>query len=142
MIGYDYGRRKAKGRSASYWILGTMFLVLVCFVILFSPHGCQGADRYTKADYLREGAYLAAHTVDYLQTLKIASHPESYHERNPILGPHPSKEEVTVYFASSAVLHLALSWLLPPPYREAFQYTTIIFKTGLIGVNFNIGLGP
>ena len=38
--------------------------------------------------------------ADWNQTRQIAGHPEKWYETNIILGKHPSKKKVDIYFAS------------------------------------------
>ena len=46
-------------------------------------------------------------------TLDIAAHPEQYHEKNPIIGRHPSRGRVNLYMGASALLHPLVTYLLP-----------------------------
>uniref|UniRef100_A0A6H1ZMG4 Uncharacterized protein n=1 Tax=viral metagenome TaxID=1070528 RepID=A0A6H1ZMG4_9ZZZZ len=120
------------------WIL-ILSMAIVFFVMLF-PHCSCAADPWTKSDTVREAAFQTLHAVDYLQTRTIARHPEKYYERNPVLGKHPSEENVIVYFAAGAVAHGVISYYLPDPYRQIFQYVTIGLSSACVLNNFNIGL--
>ena len=51
--------------------------------------------------------------IDWRQTLTIAKNPDKWHEKNPILGEHPSVTEVNIYFAACAVLTAGGIYLLP-----------------------------
>lgn len=96
---------------------------------------------WTPADSYREGAALGLLAVDYAQTMHIADNPQTFYERNPILGEHPSKGEVTAYFAGAAAAHLAIAALLPPKWREVWQYATITLEAGVVAHNVGIGIG-
>lgn len=96
---------------------------------------------WTPADSYREGAALGLLAVDYAQTMHIADNPQAFYERNPILGEHPSKSEVTTYFAAAAAAHIAIAALLPPKWREIWQYATITLEAGVVGHNASIGIG-
>lgn len=98
-------------------------------------------DDWTKADTTREVAWQVLNAVDWAQTLEIARQPEKYHERNPILGKHPSVGEVNTYMGISAVAHVGISYLLPKKYRMYWQYITIGVSGTCMVSNFNIGLG-
>lgn len=102
--------------------------------------GC-GPRNWTRADSAREAAYLALHVADWGQTLDIADHPEKWHETNPVLGSHPSRGEVNGWFAATALLHPVVSYLLPKPYREMWQYGTIGLELYCVGNNYSVGIG-
>ena len=109
-------------------------LALIALVLT----GCAG---WTKNDTYRHTALTALIAVDYAQTMKIAREPENFKENNPILGEHPSEQEVTLYFASAYALTTATAMLLPPEYRKWFQYIVIGGQVGVVANNFHVGLG-
>lgn len=113
---------------------------LVVLLVVLVPMTVS-ADEWTKADTAREAAYLALHVADWGQTLDIADHPERWHETNPVLGSHPSRGEVNGWFAATALLHPVVSYLLPKPYREMWQYGTIGLELYCVGNNYSIGIG-
>lgn len=84
---------------------------------------------------------MALHVADWGQTLDIADHPERFYERNPVLGRHPSRGEVNRWFLGTALLHPVVSYVLPKPYREVWQYVTIGVEVGCVGSNARIGVG-
>lgn len=85
--------------------------------------------------------------IDYGQTLDIASNPQ-WKETNPILGEHPTRSEVTRYFAVAAVLHPTISALLPTDkclgpvcdWRKAWQWVTIGVEAGYVAHNYSLGI--
>jgi len=100
------------------------------------------ADDWRSEDTYREAAYLTLHAIDWGQTLDIADkcgHTD-YHEHNPILGECPSRSRVNAYFATSAILHYAVSQSLPPKYRKTWQHVTIGVEVGAVANNISIGL--
>jgi hypothetical protein len=99
-----------------------------------------GAEEWSKTDIVFEATYLTLHLVDWGQTLDIVNRHETYHERNPILGKHPTREQVNTYFALTALAHLAIANWLDAPYRNYFQVGTIALEAVVIGNNFAIGL--
>jgi len=99
------------------------------------------ADEWTKEDTYREAAYLALHVADWGQTLEVANHPDEYHETNPVLGSHPSRGRVNAYFIATGILHPVVSYVLPRPYRELWQYGTIGIEIICVGNNAAIGVG-
>jgi len=115
-------------------------VVLFIILLVVVSCACPRSD-WTRADSMREASYLALHVLDWGQTLDIADHPEKFYERNPILGEHPSRGEVNRYFAAGMVLHPVVSYLLPRPYREWWQYSTIGLEMVVVGNNARIGIG-
>ncbi len=97
---------------------------------------------WDKSDALWESAFLAVHTVDWGQTLDIASqcHTGAYQEVNPFLGECPSVAKINQYFISMAALHIGVAALLPNPYRNIFQKTSLALRIGVVANNARIGL--
>lgn len=95
---------------------------------------------WSKGDVAREAVFLATEYVDWRQTRYIAKHPERYTEINPILGEHPSADEVDRLFVATTVAHLAIVSTIPPKWRPAFQWFTVGFQTSSIGRNWQIGV--
>lgn len=114
-------------------ILLTAFLYIVIF-------GCSESFAWTKADTARQVVYSTLHIMDWGQTRYIATHPEKYHETNPILGSHPSLRSVNLYFGATLLCHTAISAILPDKYRRAWQYVTIGVEGAYVVHNFNIGI--
>jgi hypothetical protein len=78
--------------------------------------------------------------IDWGQTLDISSHPESFHEINPIMGAHPSRAAVNNYFLASTLFHTALLFTLPDNLRTLYLKSRLIFQTSLISNNAHIGI--
>ncbi len=118
-----------------------MLIKIVCMVLSLACVSCGAGGKWTRQDTYRHAALTTLMSVDYLQTMKIARNPDDYHEHNPILGKHPSEEEVTTYFISAYLLTTAAAIALPEPYREYFQYGVIGIEGVAVGNNLSIGLG-
>src|SRR6266702_1707358 len=106
--------------------------------------GCAGlpaAEPWSKADVGREIAFGALLAVDWAQTREIAAHPERYHERNPVIGEHPSSGRVDAYMLAAGALHLGIANLLSGDWRSAWQWGGIVIEAGAIGSNYLIGIG-
>ena len=112
--------------------------ILILTLVLLAS--CAGSRTWTKGDYIREGAYLAVHTVDWRQTRRIAEQPDQYRENNLILGEHPSVGRVNTYFAATTVGHILITHAIPHPYRAWWQYVTIGVSSAYVVNNYNIGL--
>lgn len=109
------------------------------FLSMWTP--TAHASDWTQADTAREVAYLALHVADWGQTLYISDHPSEFKEYNPVLGAHPSRGDVNAYFITTAILHPVISYVLPRPYREIWQYSTIVLQVGVTAHNASIGIG-
>ena len=112
----------------------------ICVLYLiscFCVFGCS----WSNADIARHAAFTGLMAIDMAQTLRIADNPDRWHEYNPILGDHPSKAEVCIYFATSYVMVTAGAAILDPPYRAMFQYLAIGVQAASVGNNYAIGLG-
>jgi hypothetical protein len=112
---------------------------LVALGIALMPLTVWAGD-WSQADITFEATYLTLHVVDWGQTLNIVERHEKYHEVNPILGRHPSRDRVNTYFALAAVAHVALANWLDAPARTYFQIGSIALEASVIGHNYQIGL--
>ncbi len=121
----------------------TRLLIILALLILalslISPEGCR-ADEWTRADYLLEGSWVALHVLNWGTTLDIADNPGRYYETNPIMGRHPSRGKVNLYFVSTTVAHVLTSALLPKKWREYFQVGSIAVTGGCLGWDLSLGL--
>lgn len=84
-------------------------------------------------------AALTFHTIDYLQTLSIATDPR-FKETNPILGEHPSKAAVTQYFAATGLAMYAAHALLPEQVAKYSTYVWLAVGVGATAHNHSIGV--
>jgi len=103
------------------------------------------ADDWSTADTVRQGALTALLVADWAQTRWIVKNPGDVHERNLILGPHPSTGQVNNYFAMVAVGHAAVSYTLPRDWsffglhfnpREAWSYVWIGVELETVRANY------
>jgi hypothetical protein len=95
---------------------------------------------------------LSLHTGDWMQTRQIAesSRPRMdaygrmvtrhYHETNPILGKHPSKDKVDLYFTIGGVAKVGGLYLLPRPYDFLWGGAWILINLRNVVHNKSIGL--
>jgi len=96
-------------------------------------------DPLTKTDIALEAVYLALHVVDWGQTLYISDNPE-YHDHCPALGKHPSRAKVNLWFASTAILHPVVTYMLPKEYRPYWQGGTIAMEVACTLNNRKCGI--
>ena len=111
------------------------------FVLLMLVAGCaRAADDWSRTDWNRQLAYTALHIADWTQTRYIATHPEQYHELNPLLGTHPTLGYVNNYFALGLIGHWAITYMLPAHYRPIWQYGSIAVEGYFVLHNRSIGI--
>lgn len=60
---------------------------------------------------------------------------------NPILGSHPSKDRINLYFAAVALAHYMISDALSPENRAVWQNVSIGFEASVVYRNFSLGIG-
>ena len=114
----------------------------LCLLLLV---GCASVpfEGWTKADTTRQVAYTALHVMDWAQTTEIARSNGEYYEAGLagiVIGEHPEESAVHVYFASTLLLQTAISAMLEPKYRAAWQYVWIGAEGVTVAHNFSIGL--
>lgn len=136
-------------------------LALALFTV-FALAGCAGGRAWTKADTARQAAYSTLHVLDWAQTRDIATRtvevrtpvgnvnqsvkynaeavPAHSEAVNVLLGAHPSEGRVNAWFAASLVGHALISYALPHPWRERWQYATTLVEAGMVGHNAQAGI--
>lgn len=113
-------------------------ILIVCLALCLL--GCSHHDPWTKADTARHVGYTVLHLQDYKQTRQIAKNPDRWHENNFILGEHPSKSRVDIYFAATWLGMTGLAYVLPRGWRDGLQYLGIAVEGYCVGHNYSIGL--
>lgn len=109
----------------------------IFLLILLFPMSSLAWD---KADTQREITWQLIHVIDWGQTVDIAKNPSRYREINPLLGEHPSVDDVNRYMVASSLTHYLISRSLKPKYRKYWQYVTIGMTSTLIVHNYSVGL--
>ena len=112
------------------------YLIVFAAMLLTAPAQAE----WTSADTAREAVYLGLHVADWGQTLSVPGNCDRYTETNPILGKCPSRGDVNRYFAITGAAHAAVAYLLPRPYREAWQYVWIGFEAHQVATNWQAGV--
>lgn len=115
-------------------------ITIFIFMTFITTGTCIAADKWTREDSLREVAALTFHFVDWKTTRGIAQDSDHYREANPILGEHPSVGRVNTYFVITTIAHPIISYYLPRPWREGFQYVTIGMSMTASTINLWSGL--
>lgn len=79
--------------------------------------------------------------LDWLQTRTIAKNPDKWHEINPILGKHPTVNEVNVYFAICGLLTAGGIYVLPEMWVYAGLAVLSIVEGWAVVHNKKLGIG-
>ena len=88
----------------------------------------------------RELCFLMTLYQDWKQTRVIAANPDKFRETNAILGDHPRQSDVDLYFATCAIGHAFIAYLLPPKASKIWQTTWIGIQSSVIESNSDIGV--
>lgn len=78
--------------------------------------------RWSRTDYALEGTFGAELAVDLAQTQGIVANCQEY---NPVIGRCGDRVPPGIYTLAVAVLHAAITAVLPPRARTIFQGITI-----------------
>lgn len=115
--------------------------VLLMLSLGWATRAC--ADEWTPTDTAFELAGATLHLADWSQTLAIARNARMHRigvEGNPLLGEVPSNRTVNAYFAGTLVLHAAIAYVLPQPYRRIWQVAWIGLGGFAVGSNLALGV--
>jgi hypothetical protein len=116
-----------------------IFIIIIFFCLI--PALSFASDPWSIQDIALESTYIALHVIDWGQTRDIAKNPDEYHEAyNPLLGNHPSKDKVDLWFLTTTVTHILITNYLPSECRPYFQGVTIGIAGSLVLINFSVGL--
>ncbi len=96
-------------------------------------------DPWTPTDTAFQAACIAADLIDWHQTRELIHRPGLW-ENNPILGHHPSIQEVDGYFAASILLGATVSYLLPRPCRRLHQVFVLSLEGLCLRGNVRLGV--
>ena len=111
-------------------------LILILLLLLPIPARAE----WTRADTARQLVITGIHVIDWGQTRNIANNPDRFYELNPMLGKHPSLNEVDKYFVGLIAVHAGISFVLPEKLRRPWQYLSIGYYGMNIERNYKIGL--
>jgi len=116
---------------------GNLILGSVTVARAYRSHNLS---RWTWRDTLLEAEVEGALALDMFQTLSLRNDSRFY-ETNRFLGPHPSEAGVVGYFAGWMAVHAAVAYLLPQPWRAAWQCVDLQYEAMTIGNNAELGIG-
>lgn len=118
-----------------------MRAVLISVLCLLPSIGAA-FDEWSNVEIGMEAVYIAAHIVDWGQTLDIADNPERYREEvnSLCLSEHPSRARVNQVFASALILQPLIAHILPHDLRKLWILSGIVLEVSCIRGNQSIGL--
>ena len=91
---------------------------------------------WTREQVVLQGIFTALLYVDVRQTMTGAG----LRELNPLLGSRPTDTEIVRYFTAAALLHGAVSAVLPSSLRTRWQYVWIGIESHVVWYNWQLGL--
>jgi len=119
-------------------------LFALLFLIARRAEGqVEGGDdhryRWTTLNKVLFVGSIAVTAMDCSETLHIARHPE-FNETNPLLGRHPSVDEVNTFCLIAMISNLAISATLPSKFRNYFLVGVSAVESFEVVKNYHIGL--
>ena len=117
------------------------FIVILC-ALFFVPSISWAFGSWNQETTARELCFLFSLSTDWKQTLDISKNPDKFSESNPILGSNPDERKVHMYFASCAISHALIAYMLPPKYSRLWQVTWIGIQSSVTDHNKNNGIDP
>lgn len=128
-----------------------IFIVVMTLVFGVATQGLAAESEWTYYDTGSQVLYTAAHTIDWMQTQSFRENRGRYenYETNPLMGKHPSKDVVNLYFGGTLLAHTAISYglrktgwdLFGIPAVTIWQAVTISVETSQDVRNFQAGCG-
>jgi hypothetical protein len=94
---------------------------------------------WSKTDTALELAFAGATVIDLMQTSWFRSRGDA--ERNPLLGRHPSQQEVSLGIGACILGHALVAAVLPKPFRSMWQGGGIGVEVSATVWNHNMGVG-
>lgn len=121
--------------------------VTIILVFVFGLGEARAADLepLTTTEIQKELALGALLVLDRAQTRDIHGFCVgrtdcTIHETNPLLGTDPSPNRIRNYFLGTALVHVAVLYLLPREYRSYWQNGALALEVGVVASNYHLGL--
>lgn len=116
-----------------------LFFLAVFTSTLFFTSTARAADPWTNRQLVQQATLTLLLAADWAQTRDIKNHP-NLREANPILGPHPTDDQVDRYFATAVIGHATIAHLLPHEWRDAWQLVWIGVEANTVARNYRLGV--
>jgi hypothetical protein len=130
-------QRKKKNFDKCSTIVLCLFIMILS---LLTPSSSYSFGSWNQETTARELCFLFSLSTDWKQTLEISKNPDKYSETNPILGDHPDESKVHTYFATCALIHAFVAYMLPPEYSKIWQVTWIGIQSSVTDSNKDNGI--
>jgi len=115
-------------------------LMFGVFLFLMCLSACA-TTKWDKIDYTLLGISTGLQVIDWRQTRCIAENPDKYWEINPVLGKHPSKGEIDLYFAGSFAMRVGVARILSGKWRKMWLSGWIGASAYCVITNDKVGIG-
>jgi hypothetical protein len=127
-----------------------MKILVYCFLLLSISSTANA--QWDTTNTVLEVTYQVASAIDWMQTHDIQERwigRSKKHEGNNILGDYPSKDRIDIYFLTTSLLHLGVSYGLskvdtpewmPITFCKLWQASTATFEVGNDIRNFSMGI--
>jgi len=120
--------------------MGIFTTLLLCALCVNCASIDYRPDPWTREQAIAQGAVTLLQVIDWGQTLDVSENPDKYREINPVLGDHPDRGRVNIYFACSILIKAAITWLLPTKWRKYWLAGNIAASGYLVKHNYNAGI--
>lgn len=127
-----------RGSIIAVFEVGMKKILIILFIVCL-PSVARAGD-WTGLNTGLEVAHAALLTIDWRQTRWAQERPNEYYEINPALSRHPSAGRIDTWFIAWEVLHPVISYVLPNPYRYAWQAGTLGLEIYCVNKNYNVGV--
>ncbi len=117
-----------------------LLIIIISALFCSCAHFDYTPDPWTKDEVTMQSLAIGLNVMDWGQTLDISDKPDEYYETNFILGEHPSRSEVNMYFASLIVSELLITHLLPTKYRKYWLGLNVGVAGSMVKNNYHVGL--
>lgn len=123
--------------------------ILIIALLMIFCGSARAFDDWTKEDTIWQASIIALEIVDWGQTRYIARNPDDWYEFNPLLGRHPSTDQVDAYFAGGILIKAAIAYVLPTKYnlwgyeinpRRIWQLANIAGSGACVAWNVSAGI--
>lgn len=129
-------------------IRGMKITVLLAVSFCIMTSSLHAFDKWDTTDYSLEAAWFVFHFIDWNQTVQGTSE-ENFTQINPVLGKHPTRQKVNIWFGLSSLIHIGGTHIAPEHFevfgfdlrpRRTWQCSTITVSSSMSLHNYQVGL--
>jgi hypothetical protein len=119
----------------------TRIILAAAFLAFLPACGGKHFQPWSGRDVGLQIADVSLQVVDWGQTRDLtARYDEGRWEMNPVLGHYPTRGEVDLYFVSTIIAKVFVTWWLDPEYRPWWQVGMMMASGTCVVNNANKGL--